>query len=164
MRSPAKNILSFLSVISLLLSPVFLSFTLSGKELPVTNKKIIEYCELNMGKKIDRGECWDLLKYALDFAKADWSAPLDFGEKINYKVQDILPGDIVQFKNAKFVYENGSNMNMPHHFAIVYKVNGSGQYTLVHQNVNGYRKLRRDDIDLNFLKKGKITFFRPQSR
>ena len=153
---------------SLFISTLVLSFVLSGftngDKLPPANQKIIEYCKLNMGTKIDRGECWDLLKYALDFANADWTAPLDFGEKVNYKAKDILPGDIVQFKNAKFVYESGSSMTMPHHFAIVYKVHGEGKYTLVHQNVNGYRKLKTDDIDLNFLKKGKLTFFRPQSK
>jgi hypothetical protein len=140
---------------------LFSSFTI-GEDLPPVNKKILEYCNLNMGKQIDRGECWDLLRFALDYAKADWSAPLDFGEPLNHKTEEILPGDIVKFKNVKFVYPNGSTMTMSHHFAIVYEVDAEGKYTLIHQNVNGARYLKTNEIDLNYMKKGKISFFRPK--
>jgi hypothetical protein len=51
---------------------------------------------------------------------------------------------------------------MPVHTAIVAKVTGS-KIELLHQNWNGSREVSRLRIDLADLKKGTVTFFRPQA-
>ena len=47
---------------------ILLSFTLA--ELPELNKKVIEYVNKNMQKKVGRGECWDLAAGALAYSNA----------------------------------------------------------------------------------------------
>ena len=41
------------------------SFSQSS-DLPEVNQEVIKYVDDHMNQKIDRGECWDLLKQALD--------------------------------------------------------------------------------------------------
>ena len=129
---------------------------------PPLNQKIIEYCASQMDKKVDRGECWDLAKYALDYANAKWTPPYTFGEKVNFKKDDIFPGDIIQLENVKLTFKNGY-ATYPHHTAIVYEVLADGKYLIAHQNFAGKKKVHTWELDLNFMSKGKIQFYRPEN-
>ena len=97
-----------------------------AQTIPPLNEKVIEYCNSQMNKKVDRGECWDLAKHALDHANAKWTPPYTFGEKVNFKKDEIFPGDIIQFVNVKLTFKNGY-ATYPHHTAIVYEVLADGE-------------------------------------
>lgn len=122
-------------------------------------KAVVNYAEDNLGKKIDRGECWDLIAFALDHSGAEWEMPFDFGEKIDYKKDEILPGDIISFDGVKFENENGYS-TFPTHYAIVYKVVDKDHITILHQNHNNKRVVQTLDLNLSELKKGKLQFYR----
>lgn len=124
--------------------------------------KIVWYGEQNLGKKVDRGECWDLAAGALNYAEADWKSPYGFGEKIDYKKSELKPGDVIQMSNVKFVYPNGS-MSFPMHTALVYKAN-KNMVTVLHQNFNNKRVVDTLTFNLNHLKGGKLEVYRPKGK
>jgi len=134
-------------------------------EIPPLNQEVLNVLEPYMGRKLDRGECWDAAKLALNKVKADWDGLYAFGRVIDPKKECIQPGDIVQFEKAEFKIEteNGSySETFGHHTAIVYKVNGPGDLQLLHQNTgqNG-KKMGVTSLNLKFKTKGKITIYRP---
>ena len=137
-------------------------FSFLQTDLPKVNQEIVAYAKANEGKKIDRGECWDLAKYALDEAKANWEAPYDYGTKYNYKKATILPGDIIQFENAEFKGELYS-MSMPHHTAVVLEVLSPLVLKVAHQNFAGKRTVQFTDVNFNDLKKGQVQFYHPRA-
>lgn len=142
--------------------PLLLS--LKPSPVPVAGK-IMEFCKSNMGKKVDRGECWDLAFAALNSAGADWSTPFNFGDKIDYKKEKLKPADILQFTNVKFMYPNRS-ISMPKHTAIVSKANGS-TILVYHQNFNNNRFVDTLTINLDNIKNnknGKIDAYRPKGK
>jgi hypothetical protein len=63
---------------------------------PPTNIKIVEYVNTVIGKKVGRGECWDLANEALTYANARWEFPTKFGRAIDYKKEQVLAGDLIQ--------------------------------------------------------------------
>jgi signal peptidase I len=123
--------------------------------------KVLSFCEKNMGKKVGKGECWDLAKEALDFASAEWTPPYLFGKKLTKK-ELVKAGDIIQFENVKIIYPDKSWKELPHHTAIIYKVISPGKYIIAEQNANNKKMVILSEIDLNYLKKGQFTVFRPQ--
>jgi len=103
-------------MIKLLFIPVFifaLSFSQNAykftKELqiqecnniPELNQKIIKFVDSKMGKKVGRGECWDLAADALKLVGAKWDGNYKFGIKINPKEECVFPGDIIQFEGVR---------------------------------------------------------------
>jgi hypothetical protein len=125
-------------------------------------EKILEFSKKNLGKKVERGECWDLASSALNYANANWKPLYDFGDKFDYKKQDLKPGDILQFTNVKFMFPNGS-ASFPKHTAIVYKANKQ-QLVLLHQNFNNKRYVDTLSINLENIKNGKIESYRPRMK
>ncbi len=145
---------------------IVLFFIVAGTKLisqtsPVATK-IIEFSMKNFGKKVDRGECWDLANAALNYANADWEAPFKFGDKQNYQKDGLQTADILQFSNIKMKMPNGA-MSFPKHTAIVYKAKGK-QVTLIHQNFNNKRYVDTISISLDYIKSGKIEAFRPKEK
>jgi hypothetical protein len=133
----------------------------SVQDLPEVNQKIVTYCKAQEGKKIDRGECWDLAKAALDQAGAVWESPYTFGTLYDYKKETILPGDVIQFENVEFKGEL-YKVSMPHHTAIVIEVLSPLLVKVAHQNFAGKRTVQFTELNFNDLKKGKVEFFRPK--
>lgn len=129
--------------------------------VPVAGK-ILEYCKKNLGKKVDKGECWDLANAALNYSGAAWESPYGFGDKVEFKKENLKPADILQFTNVKFMFKNGS-ATFPKHTAIIYKMNGS-VVTLFHQNMNNKRYVDTLSISLDNLKNGKIEAYRPKGK
>lgn len=147
------HVLSF--IVLLFLLPTFLK---AQSQLPPVNQKVFNFCKKSMGKKVDRGECWDLAKFALDHAGAEWKSPYDFGKVVNPNKEIILLGDIIQFEKVKL--SNGTTYS--HHTAIVYEVLGNGKYLIAHQNFANIRKVNTRELDLSLLSKGSIEFYRPK--
>ena len=136
-------------------------------EIPATNKKIIEYVNSVIGKKVDRGECWDLANAALNYANANWEAPFKFGKLVDYKKEEILPGDIIHINNLSMeskVENSVTRWKMSEHTAILFEVKGEGKVMIAEQNVNKIRKVMINEWNLNDVKSGKMQFFRPQGK
>lgn len=146
------------------------TFPLSAqvKDSVSTNKKVIEFVNKNIGKKVERGECWDLANKALLYANAKWDRKFNFGNQLDLKKDTILPGDIIQFSNVKIEYiENGKlyMQEMQQHTAVIYEVLNKHTFKIAQQNTGGRngRKVSIGDLDLETIKKGKIKIYRPVS-
>lgn len=142
--------------------------SLAQKNIPDLNKEIIKYVNTVKGKKVDRGECWDLANQALILINADWDRSYVYGNKVDPKTDEVFPGDLIQFKNVKIKYTEGNatyTESMTHHTAIVYKVLGNGIFEIAHQNTEFLgRKVGISKLNLNTIIKGKTYFYRPTKK
>jgi hypothetical protein len=114
---------------------------------------------------VGNGECWTLARDALAAAGArvpgvNGVHVLDFGRKLGAN-ERVLPGDIVQFKDARFE-KRGRFWTFNHHTAIVLK-KAPGKFILLNQNVNGKRRVIETDLSGMVLKTGAMTIYRPVS-
>ena len=134
-------------------------------QIPELNQEIITFVDAKMRKKVGNGQCWTLAAQALDKVNANWDGKFKFGTLLDPDTDCIYPGDIIQFKNVKFVTKEGnatSYNEMIQHTAIVYQVIGKGQYRIAHQNTEKWgKKVDVSTIDLKTKKKGKIWIYRP---
>ncbi|MCI5058451.1 MAG: hypothetical protein MRY83_20230 [Flavobacteriales bacterium] len=141
------------------------SFAQDCDNIPVLNEKIVGYVKDNMGKKVDRGECWDVAAGALNQYDAKWDKAYKFGKKVDPKSECIFPGDIIQFEGVRIDYKKDGMVyweTMGHHTAIVYEVKAKGDYVIAAQNTKtSGRKVGVSDLKLDQITKGKYTFFRP---
>ena len=137
LKKIVKN-LHFITLIFLISIPLY-----AQSPIPKTNQVIIDYVNTVIGKKVDRGECWDLAYQALTRAGAKWDGAYKFGKLVDHKKETIYPGDIIQFKNVKIKYKQNRAIYteiMKHHTAIVYKVIRKGEYQIAHQNTSEFKK------------------------
>jgi hypothetical protein len=141
---------------------LFVSNKTKGQDTLSVSQKIVSFCDKHIGKKVGKGECWDLAKEALDFSGAKWTSPYEFGKIVSPKKDAVLPGDIIQFENVKIVYPDKSWKELPHHTAIIYKVISPGHFTIAEQNSNNKRFVVLSEIDLSYVKKGKYTIYHPE--
>lgn len=134
-------------------------------QMPEMNKKIIDYVNTVIGKKVDRGECWDLANQALIKVKADWDGKFKFGKLLNPKKDSIYPGDIIQYKDVVVKYKKGNTEyteTMKQHTSIIYKVISKGVYEVAEQNTAyAGRKVSIGKLDLGNIVKGKVMIYRP---
>ena len=151
---------------------IFLFFILSFSYLniPDTNKKILEFVDNVIGKKVGRGECWDLAAAALDYSDAYFDRSSQktiyvFGKKVNPKREKIYPGDIIQIENVKIEYTKGNTIyteTMSHHTAIIYEVIEKDIFQIAHQNTSfSGRKVGLSQFRMSDIKNGTVTFYRP---
>ncbi|MCD6019100.1 MAG: hypothetical protein K0S53_2221 [Bacteroidetes bacterium] len=134
--------------------------------IPEINRQIVAYAKTKIKKKVGRGECWDFAAEALQTANAKWDMNYKFGKEIDYKKEQVFPGDIIQLEGVILNYEiNGMKYTekMMHHTAIIYEVNAQNSFMIAHQN-NGFsgRKVGVSSLDLATLTKGKFTIYRPE--
>jgi hypothetical protein len=141
--------------------------------VPPLNSSIVKFLDKVEGTTVGSGECWDLAAMALDYADAyhDRSSEKTiyvFGKEVDPESNTIYPGDIIQMKNVKLQYNKDNAIyteHMDHHTAIVYKVNGKGDYEIAHQNTSfSGRKVGRSTLKLEDMKSGKLIFYRPISK
>lgn len=139
-------------------------------DLPDLNAKIITYVDSVMGKKVDRGECWDLAAGALAYSGAYFDRSSQktitiYGRRLNTKKEEVLPGDLIQFENVDMKWTEGNTTytsSMGQHTAIVYKVNAPGDFEIAHQNTSQWgKKVGVSNFNLNHVTKGKIMIYRP---
>ncbi|HEV2327864.1 MAG TPA: hypothetical protein VGY56_03640 [Verrucomicrobiae bacterium] len=113
--------------------------------------RVLQYAQQRIGQKVGDGECFALADEALRNAGAASAA--DFGRvtpTADYKWSsqqvgpaDARPGDVIQFRNShitvKTEHADGSweenTEERPHHTAVVVSNNGSGNLTVLEQNV-----------------------------
>lgn len=151
-----------MKIVTLLISFLLMN---SINDLPPTNAKIIEYVKTVIGKKVDSGECWDLANEALIYAHAKWEFPTKFGKPIDYKKEQIIPGDIIQINNVVMESKTATSITkwkMVEHTAILFEVKENGVVMIAEQNVNKIKKVQINEWNLNDVKSGKMQFYRPQ--
>jgi hypothetical protein len=122
---------------------------------PTLNQKVVIWARGMLNQQVERGECWDLPDQALRKAGAKSSTttgPDDdyvWGEAVALK--DVVPGDILQFRDFDIVteteititFEDGSGTveqkkwtaSRGHHSAIVEHVLGAGALRILEQHV-----------------------------
>lgn len=159
------------------------------KELSPQSFKVVQYCYEHLGKKVDRGECAELVVHAFRFAQARRYPPygLDadyvWGELVaTFKPKEsalakLRPGDILQFRNAKFMtvrrFPNGATQTQtgltPHHTAVVVTVRRQDKVVEVLQQNAGKpgateeqkRTVQPGEFALADLKAGWVKAYRP---
>jgi hypothetical protein len=131
------------------------------KQAPLTlNQKVVVWAQGKLGKKVGKGECWDLGEEALKQAGASTSTDLGsvgpdddyvWGDEID-DVKDVQAGDIIQFRDyevttsteVEYTFSDGTSVDdtsdeteeRPHHTAIVNgKVDANGVVKTLEQNV-----------------------------
>jgi hypothetical protein len=141
------------------------SYTLAQCDsVSALNAQIVDLAGKKLGKKVDRGECWDLAKYVLDETGANWDGLYKFGRPLK-KGECIMPGDIIQFEKLKTVAQsNGVKTSemFPHHTAIIYEVKSADEIVLIHQNT-GYtgKKVGTSTFKFSTIATGKYIIYRP---
>jgi hypothetical protein len=144
------------------------AFTLICDDTPELNREVVQFAKSNIGKKIGRGECWDLAAEALNKAGATWDGQFGFGKKIDPLKDCVYPGDVIQFKNVRIKYQKGNTFyleEMDQHTALVYEVKGKGSFVIAEQNTSRLgRKVGLNDLALDNVTKGKLQFFRPEKK
>jgi hypothetical protein len=136
---------------------------------PPLNDKVLAYAVAQKGKQVGNGECWTLADEALASAGArrpgqGGYAVYEFGRALKTD-EKVLPGDIVQFNDAKFVTRTATKeftLLMPLHTGVVSKVDGT-KIEMINQNLSGVRGVAVTTFDRADLKEGKMQFFRPQA-
>lgn len=139
--------------------------TISCDSIPVLNKNIIVFVKTKIGKKVGKGECWDVAAEALNSVGAKWDGKYKFGKEVNYKKDCVFPGDIMQFEGITLKYDIGNKHYMEklaHHTAIVYEVNGKEEFVMADQNTGrSGRKVGLSPLNLKDITTGKFKIFRP---
>ena len=139
-------------------------------DIPELNTKIVEYLDSVMGKKVARGECWDLAAGALAYSGAYFDRTSKrtvniYGRRVDPQKEEIFPGDLIQFENVKVKWKakyTTYEENMVHHTAIVYKVNDTGNYEIAHQNTQHTgRRVGVSNFRLDRVIKGRVMIYRP---
>ncbi|MCG8307952.1 MAG: hypothetical protein MI975_11220 [Cytophagales bacterium] len=152
---------------------LFISLNLLTPAVPAINKKVIEYVNTVIGKKVARGECWDLAAAALEYAGAylDRSNQKNiyvFGKELNPNQDNIYPGDIIQIEDVKMEYTKGNMIyteTMRHHTAIIYEIVEKNVFKIAHQNTSfSGKKVGISNFDLNTVQQGTVIFYRPYKR
>lgn len=135
-----------------------ISFSVLSQRLPENNKKIINYVDDNIGKKVGDGVCQTLVDRSLKSVDKHWDKKYIktfYGVKIDHS--EIIPGDILIFKGVR-----DTRMIALSHIAIVYKIEDGNIY-IAEQNTGKTLKESRVSIDrLRTLdpQKGKIIAYR----
>lgn len=132
--------------------------------IPKLNQEILKIASSMKGKKVDRGECWDLAALVLNQTNAKWDKKLVYGRALK-KNECFMEGDIVQFENIEMQHQDGNKImveKMPHHTAIIYKVINDNEVVLIHQNTSYTgKKVGTSSFWFKEVKKGKFTIYRP---
>ena len=123
------------------------------------NARVLNFAKANLGRQVGNGECWTLAFEALRAvgARHDRAHQYIFGRAV---AGQMMPGDIVQFKDCLF---KGSNYwtQMLHHTAVVHSRQEIGIYRILHQNVGGNRRVQFGLINIADLRSGILTAYRP---
>jgi hypothetical protein len=130
--------------------------------IPTLNQRVLDFAIANLGKQVGNGECWELGAEALAAAGAEPPQGQVFGSAV--PLTSMLPGDILEFYQARFV---GANywlaLGGPYHTAIVSDVQGTS-VAMLNQNINNVKLVQVTIIHLTDLRSGTITVYRPMAR
>ncbi|HQV51642.1 MAG: hypothetical protein IPI00_08165 [Flavobacteriales bacterium] len=137
----------------------------TASAIPELNQRIVTFVLGHEGKKVGRGECWDLAAEALNSGGATWDGSYVFGDIVDWRKEEILPGDIVQFANVEVEFRSRNMITRERymkHTAVVVAVAGKGLFTIAHQNVEPVgKKVAMSKLYMADVRGGKLTFYRP---
>jgi hypothetical protein len=142
---------------------------------------VATFARNHRGQQVGDGECARLVEEALRAAGAQVKHPdvPDVGDYVwgelvvraeadriqQGKLADIRPGDLLQFRDAKFVSREGRaivTLTFEHHSAVVDRVNPqTGAVAILHQNFNQKKTVEQLTIQLKDLKAGWVRVYRP---
>jgi hypothetical protein len=119
--------------------------------IPPLNHKVLEFARKRIGEKVADGQCISLAVEALRYAGAkrypfDPSGDFVWGRPVA-SFNEVLPGDILQFRNAVFEGKRwitkrrwvSWHHEYAHHTAIVSEVREGGRVVaILHQNVGAH--------------------------
>jgi len=127
------------------------------------NGKVLRFGKTHLGQQVGNGHCWSLGAEALKDAGAKSPVGVIFGSEV--PLDETQPGDILQFRGAQIVKQDGSlwTFGTPFHTAIVGAVRGT-EMLIFHQNVNGVMKVQKNAIDVANLKSGSVTVYRVEPK
>jgi hypothetical protein len=179
------------------LACVFVAGTMSehctAGEPATLGDRVLAFCKEHKGKRVGNGECTTLVVAALQSAggqthghrnpdATDEPADgLNWGERVfvlerqtgpfktTGRIQDVRPGDIVQFRDTFLSGPDGNfgnyTMRSHRHTAVVAQLDDSGTSIKIwHQNSNGYKKVTARWIQLTDLQQGRFDIYRPIAR
>lgn len=133
--------------------------------VPAVNQRIVAFVHDREGQMVGRGECWDLAAEALNASGAKWDGRYGFGKVVDWRKEEVLPGDIVQFENVEVEHRAADVIRRERysvHTAVVMDVHGRGDYTMAHQNVVPVgRKVGLSGLRMADVRSGKLLFHRP---
>ena len=143
------------------------------------SQRVVRWATTQEGKKVGRGECWDLPFEALKHsgAKTPWDLGSDlyvWGVRVE-NLSDAQPGDILQFVGVKirreWVRADGRQAWEEYNFqerhsAIVLSVDKGLFFTTLNAHVNHSRKVQRLRFNLSpeNITAGTIYLYRPTPR
>lgn len=134
----------------------------SSTTIPYLNQKVLEFATYNLGKQVGSGVCWELGADALAYANAEPPHGQVFGDQVS--LAEMLPGDILEFDNARFAGANyWLSLGAPYHTAIVSSVQGDS-IAMLNQNINNVKVVQMTIIHLADLRSGTIAVYRPVAR
>ena len=173
-----------LHLIALVMTVMSFSPTCHGQTL---NSKVATFLAGKVGVRVGGGECAHAASEALRVAGAEftntdlgadsptagdyvWGTLVKSISIVNGRWTDskpttkLLAGDIIQYRNTKFVYPS-STSTATQHTSIVATVNAAGNASFVYeQNFSGIRSMRKNSIDLTKLVSGYLRIYRPKAR
>jgi len=118
---------------------------------------IVAYAESRIGSRDGNGECWTLGANALKHAGTQAVIGFNFGQEIRFT--EVKPGDILQFKECRFVSARGTKTaGAPDHTAVVRRKIGPNVIEVLEQNPN---PVSIGTYDLSQLVSGTLKAFRP---
>lgn len=147
------------------------------------NRRVLDEAQGHLGLQVGDGQCGTLADAALKAAGAKsfdelgptgpdadyvWGDLVATLTPANHPTGDIMPGDVIQFRDVAFFKEtvdvNGNwwweTSRFPHHTAIVESVDGHS-VTILHQNVNGELFVQEATLDLDGMTQGTMWVYRP---
>jgi hypothetical protein len=153
------------------------------------NQRIVDFAKANVGQQVTNGECaalaFEALKHSGGRTKnafKDYPAIGDYvwgafvysleikdgkqQEEVGKGTQ-ILPGDIMQFRDAKFKGKKAKgtySWSTPHHTAVIVSVNTKKEVGVLHQNVEGKKIVMEKTFQLNDLQAGWVRIYRPVAK
>lgn len=157
-------------------------------DLPPANAAVVAFAREHLGEKVGDGQCTSLAREALRDAGMDGlrrgkdeADDYEWGEPVD-EPADVLPGDVLQFRDAVFVSRrrvrvgravgiSHETMTFPHHTAIVEEVRRGGkELVILHQNTGpanvpeaDRQVVQRDTLKMSDLQPGgEIRAYRPK--
>ena len=164
--------------------------TAAGQPPGSLGEKMVEFCKAHKGETVSTGECSALANTALrsvgaktrgkdspDAGDYTWGALVLVYEATpagpratTGKLGDLLPGDVVQFRDTKWEGPRRGgkgtySMTLKHHTAVVAAAEGGGRLLRIfHQNYAGKRVVMDGTLYPEDLKDGWIRVYRPVPR
>lgn len=123
---------------------------------------IVKWCKSQKGKQVGNGECWTLADEA--FKNCGGKRPGGdlrvWGRKLDFPKEKPQPGDIVEYKNAKF--SDGGRTGENHTAVVTGLGKRKGILLISEQNWSGVKKVREVEFDPGALTSGEMMFYRPE--